>query len=263
MREIFPDFMPLGATKHEGVITFSLSQELRQTASDYLTVREREGRLLEDGLVANLPDLPAKHPLHQEFALRTLSAKRLRKWLDRHEPDGRVLELGCGNGWLLRYLVNDSERTGMGVDINRPELEQAARVFEDDPILWVLGDVFDPLFPDQFVDVIIVASAVQYFANLPRLIERLLELLRPTGSIHFIDSHWYHSEQQESAVDRSLEYYQRQGIPAMAQHYHHHTTESLQPYHWELAYNPHSLKNRLSRKFGQTVNPFPWIMFHK
>lgn len=263
MKEIFPDFMPLGATTHKGVITFSLSPELEQTATDYLAVREKEGRLLEDPVVAKLPNIDPKHPLHGEFALRTLSANRLRNWLDRNEPDARVLELGCGNGWLLHYLIRDSERTGMGVDINRAELEQAAYVFNHDPALWVLGNVFDPLFPNQFVDVIILASSVQYFEDLRPLIDRLLELLRPGGTIHFIDSHWYRKKEQETAASRSMEYYQDQGVPAMAQHYHHHTLKSLKGYDWRMAYNPHSVKNRLSRKFGQTISPFPWIILRK
>lgn len=263
MRELFPDFMPLGATKHEGVITFSLSPELKQVAEDYLAVREKEGRLLEDMVVATLPETDPKNPLYQEFRLRTLSAARLRKWLDQKEPDGRILELGCGNGWLLHYLIRNSERTGMGIDINRPELEQAAAVFDKDPILWVLGDVFDPLFPDQFVDTIIVASAVQYFEDLPKLIDRLLELLRPGGTIHFLDSHWYRKSEQNSASERSLEYYHEKGVPEMAQHYHHHSLDDLNNYQWEMEYDPQALKNQLYRKLGRLTNPFPWIIIRK
>lgn len=255
--------MPLGATKHKGVITFSLAPELEKAASDYLAVREKEGRLLEDEIVAKLPKLDAGHPLSGEFTIRAKSAKRLRKWLDQQEPESRVLELGCGNGWLLHYLIKESGRTGMGVDINRPELEQAAHLFDKDPILWVRGDVFDLLFPNQFVDTIVVASAVQYFESLPLLIDRLLELLHPAGTIHFLDSPWYRTGEQASASERSLEYYRYHGLPEMAQHYHHHTLDDLEGYRWKLVYNPQSLKIGVHRKLGRLDSPFPWIIIRK
>ncbi|RPI24589.1 MAG: SAM-dependent methyltransferase, partial [Chloroflexota bacterium] len=95
----------------------------------YLRVREREGRLYPDEIVRRLPDIPADHPLANEWHLRASSSARLIRYLERLGRPLAVLELGCGNGWLSAQAAHTPEAQIWGLDRYTCELVQAARLF--------------------------------------------------------------------------------------------------------------------------------------
>jgi ubiquinone/menaquinone biosynthesis C-methylase UbiE len=170
------------------------------------------------------------------------------------------LDLGCGNGWLAHHLAALHEVAVYGVDLNQAELAQAARVFAGQPRLhFVYADVFTAAWPAQMCDLIIVASAIQYFPDLPALVRRLLALLTPRGEVHLLDSPLYHPAEAPAAQARTRAYYAGLGCADMAAAYHHHTFTELAPFAPELLYNPAAALNRFARRLGAARSPFPWL----
>ena len=107
---------------------------------EYLAVRKAEGRVLTDVQVLELPQSP--HPkFEEEWAVRRKTCKR---WEPHSKPGwGPVLEVGCGNGWFAHFLAQHDGIT-VGLDVNRTELEQAARVFKSPFLDFLQADFFDP-----------------------------------------------------------------------------------------------------------------------
>ena len=103
----------------------------------YLNVREKEGRLYPDEIVARLPFMPSGHPLVTEWRARSASARRLVRYLNSLQKSLFILDLGCGNGWLSNLLA-DTRHIVIGLDQNPYELKQAARVFLSNPNLTFL-----------------------------------------------------------------------------------------------------------------------------
>src|SRR5580658_4862747 len=99
----------------------------------YITIRRMENRLYTDDEVENLPMISPKHTHSNEWAIRRRSSRRLINFLLKKQFRLRILEIGCGNGWLAHSLavIPGSEITGL--DINFTELQQAARVFNEVP----------------------------------------------------------------------------------------------------------------------------------
>jgi SAM-dependent methyltransferase len=235
-------------------------------AGIYLRVREREGRLYSDDLVAQLPNVPVSHPLYSEWRARAESAGRLRDYLQSMRKPRTILELGCGNGWLTNYLAQDSESFVWGIDRNQVELVQAARVFGGN---WRLGfahaDIFNPPFINDKIakgqfDAIILASVIQYFPDLPTLIFTLFGLLKSNGELHIIDSPLYNTGEVEDAKSRSAAYYARLGVSEMAGYYYHHTWAELMEFFLaDVMYNPDEPLGWLMRKAGLSHSVFPWI----
>ena len=87
----------------------------------YLRVREKEGRLYSNDVVAQLPFVSDGHPLANEWRARSTSASRLTRCLSRQAKPLAILELGCGNGWLSNLLSKSGHRV-IGVDQNLYEL---------------------------------------------------------------------------------------------------------------------------------------------
>ena len=229
----------------------------------YLNVREREGRLYSDAIVARLPFLPGGHPLSAEWRARSASAWRLVRYLSFRRKPLLILDMGCGNGWLSNLLFKAGQKV-IGLDQNRYELRQAARVFPPNSnLIFLEMDIFSAPFNDGHFDVIVLASALQYFQDVPRLISVLSSYLKPEGEIHILDTPLYPDSELDAAVLRSNQYYTSMGFPEMIEHYYHHRVSDLYPLNPKILYRPHALTLRLKRWIGQSDSPFPWVMVKK
>lgn len=227
----------------------------------YLKVREKEGRLYSDEVVAQLPSFPKNHPLSNEWQARFQSAKRLRKYLSQKNIPLKILDLGCGNGWLSNLLTQDNHIV-FGVDQNLFELKQAERVFSQNSRLQFLrSDIFSAPFQRESFDVILIASAIQYFSDLSRLLKTLFSYLKPTGEIHILDSTFYADHEIQQAIHRSDKYYASLGFPEMSQNYFHHRVSELQKFSPKWLYRPSLI--RIKKIFGKIDSPFPWVVVRK
>ncbi|MEW6285489.1 MAG: class I SAM-dependent methyltransferase [Chloroflexota bacterium] len=229
----------------------------------YLRVREKEGRLYSDELVARLPSVPDGHPLANEWGARSASASRLTRYLARGPEPLLILDLGCGNGWLANYIAASGHRV-LGMDGNRLELRQAARVFLPNPNLHFLeADIFSAPFPFDSFDVILLASVIQYFPDLPALLDLLLKYLKPRGEIHIIDSPLYSDAEIDTAKERTRAYYASLGFPEMAEHYFHHRFSELNGFTWRILYRPRTLALHAKRLLRRIDSPFFWVVTRK
>ena len=229
----------------------------------YLRVREKEGRLYSDDVVAELPFVSNAHPLANEWRARAASATRLIRYLSRRSKLLCILDLGCGNGWLSN-LLHRSGHCVIGLDQNRFELQQAARVFSPQPGLSFLeADVFTAPFVAETFDVILLASVIQYFRDLTALLSVLLRYLKPQGEIHIMDSPLYTDSERDQAANRSLQYYAALGVPQMAEHYFHHRVSDLGAFAPKTLYQGRPLTLRLNQLLGRVDSPFPWIVIRK
>ncbi|MBK8193831.1 MAG: class I SAM-dependent methyltransferase [Lewinellaceae bacterium] len=192
----------------------------------YLEVRRREGRLLSDKDLQQLPDVDASNPNNREWRWRRRSFGRFLaccRRLSAGREQFRLLDLGCGNGWMANRLAENPAWEVWATDLNVPELEQGARLFERPNLHFVYADVMQGDMPGQYFDVIVLAASVQYFSDFAALIETLLKLLKTGGEIHILDSPFYKNEvERDAARQRTAAYYSRVGVPEMADYYHHH-----------------------------------------
>jgi SAM-dependent methyltransferase len=72
---------------------------------NYLQVRSAEGRLYSDAELAALPCVCEGHPLYDEWKIRKKSCQRLIVYLQQKASGLKILEIGCGNGWLAAQLA--------------------------------------------------------------------------------------------------------------------------------------------------------------
>ncbi|MDO8484819.1 MAG: class I SAM-dependent methyltransferase [Candidatus Limnocylindrales bacterium] len=229
-------------------------------AATYVRLREREGRLYPDAVVARLPESPAGDPLRAEWRQRADAAGRLVAYLVRLRCPLVVLELGCGNGWLANQIALIPDSAVVGVEVNELELHQARRVFARRRNLrFVLDDMRTMAMPADRPDIIVLASVIQYVPDLPALLGRLLSWLGPGGEVHILDSGLYRSDQVADARDRTRRYYAAVGFPEMAEVYQHHDERELDGFATELLYRPDEFRRRLERRLGRARSPFPWI----
>ncbi|RAW02746.1 class I SAM-dependent methyltransferase [Pseudochryseolinea flava] len=222
----------------------------------YITLREKEGRVYSDDVVKALPVYRGGAMLEKEWKIRKRSADKLIGYLKK-KPFNSILEVGCGNGWLLNY-INQSMKIGLlGIDINETELRQAASLFSPN-ISFACADVDSDLPSSLRADVILLPSALQYFENPIKLITTLITKLNPNGELHVFDSPLYNANEVDAAQSRSKEYFTKQRVEPMKGMYYHHAWNILECFEHVIMHDPRSIRNRVFAKVG-TVSPFPWI----
>ena len=106
-------------------------------------------------------------------------------WID---PSSHVLDLGCGNGELLRYLKDKKKVTGSGIELKE---EKVANCIEKG--LTVLqGDINEevPDYPDQTFDYVILSQTLQQVYEPDTLIRAIMRIGK-RGIVSFPNfSHW-------------------------------------------------------------------------
>ncbi|MBS1543057.1 MAG: class I SAM-dependent methyltransferase [Bacteroidetes bacterium] len=222
----------------------------------YIANRKSERRWYTDEEALLLPYFKVRHK--DEWSIRQKSFDRLLKHLLRKRPR-TILEIGCGNGWLLRRLSEQVGSICCGMDVNKDELLQAARLYSSPQLSFVWGNIMDDLFNDLQVDVVLLASSLQYFKELSFTINRFKTLLSQGGEIHIIDTPFYTDDEADGAHNRSSQYFDKQGNPSMKNHYFHHRWRELEKFSYRMVYNPGAWIHRLKSTMVKD-SPFPWII---
>ncbi len=217
----------------------------------YLKLRNKEGRLLKDEIVRELPFISKNSEHFKEWKSRQHALKMLFKYLDEKKDNLTILDLGCGNGWMSAKIADRGFEV-TGVDINSKELEQANRVFSSARLNFEYADILrNP--PLESFDVIILASSIQYFPSITELIETLLTYLNPGGEILIMETHFYSKDEITKAKKRSLQYFNQMEAKEMASFYFHHTLASLESFNYKIIHqNTPSFFNKL-------LNPYKSI----
>ncbi len=220
----------------------------------YLAVRQQEKRVYNDEQLRMLPDIDPLHIHAAEWKIRKRSCMRLLLYLFKKHKSLRILEVGCGNGWLSSRLANIPGTLVTGLDINQVEINQACRVFDKENLDFVYDTFNEDTFQDEKFDVIVFAASLQYFPSVKDILEQALSQLNPDGEVHIMDTHFYKPEELNKAHARTLNYYNSLGYRQMAGHYFHHSINELSGLKHHILLNPDSVISLLGKK-----GPFHWI----
>jgi len=220
----------------------------------YTGIRSKEHRIYTDEQLKRLPQIDPKHVHAREWKIRQASAARLTRYLTKKQRALKVLEIGCGNGWLAAKIAAIAGTEVLGIDVNELEMEQARRVFKKKNLQFRTGQ-FEP---EDFVgikfDVVIFAASLQYFSSLESIWGKVRQCLGPGGEIHVLDTKFYLQTELAAARERTAFYFEQKGYPEMASFYFHHTWDELSGFNHRILFNPNHLLNRIYKK-----SPFFWI----
>lgn len=221
----------------------------------YFAVREQEKKIYTDNQLRLLPDF---NTFSKEWEIRKRSSNRLIGYLKKKRCHLKILEVGCGNGWLSAKLAAIPNTKVTGLDINKVEITQAKRVFKKDNLEFVYDSFNENTFDNDRFDVIVFAASLQYFSSVVNVLSQALAGINPNGEIHIIDTPFYNLRDAGKAHERCRNYYMEMGLPKMADHYFHHSISEFWGFKYRVLFNPADLLNRVFKK-----DPFYWIAVNK
>lgn len=113
------------------------------------------------------------------------------------DPEMRVLEIGCGEGGVLKAFINKG-CTGVGVEFDEPRIENAKLFMPDEvssgKIRFVTKDIYKVDIEKDLnglFDVIVLKDVIEHIHDQPKLIGWMKNFLNPNGIIFFGFPPWY------------------------------------------------------------------------
>lgn len=107
--------------------------------------------------------------------------------MDRLEPGPgqRILDVGCGNGKMLEYILETTGATGEGFDLSPVAIESARKRTRDkaDRLTFTVGSLNDIRYPDESFDSILAIDILYFAGDLEETISRLHGWLKPGGKL--------------------------------------------------------------------------------
>jgi methionine biosynthesis protein MetW len=104
------------------------------------------------------------------------------------EPGSRVLDLGCGEGDLLQFLIRDKQVTGSGIERDEKKvgdgIEKGLSILQGD----INAEI--PDYPDNAFDYVILSQTLQQVYEPAALIQAMMRIGKK-GIVSFPNfSHW-------------------------------------------------------------------------
>jgi SAM-dependent methyltransferase len=103
------------------------------------------------------------------------------------QKDPRILDLGCGTGWLSGILGRFGPTTGL--DLSSAAIERARQLYPD--VGFVAGDLFSAPLPHRAFDAVVSLQVIEHVEDQGRFVDRVADVLRPGGHLLLItDNPW-------------------------------------------------------------------------
>lgn len=226
----------------------------------YIQVLKKEKRFYNKPEVKLLPYSSQINPHKKEWQLRAKTFLKFKNYLSTKKAKLNILDVGCGNGWLIGQLAKEFDHNYFGIDTNLIELEQAGKLFPSEKVIFIYGDISKASLPTDTFNIVILNSTLQYFKEVDVLLKELLKISKSYGEVHVLDTPFYNVNELMHAKNKILKYYTSLGFPEMALNYFPHTLDELKYFRNQFLYNPNTFKNKLSRLIFEEESPYPWIM---
>lgn len=94
-------------------------------------------------------------------------------------PEGKILEIGCGEGILQERLCSSNYKRFVGVDISDEAIRRASQQ-QDEKTVFVREDAALYIPDDQF-DIIVFNESLEYFSDPLGTVKRYADFLDPRG----------------------------------------------------------------------------------
>ena len=93
---------------------------------------------------------------------------KISEWI---EPNSKILDLGCADGALLKYLQAEKMTTGYGIEITPANIEKGIK----NKINIIQMNLEDGLsvFDNQFFDTVILSQTLQAMVNIEKIMDEM------------------------------------------------------------------------------------------
>lgn len=101
----------------------------------------------------------------------------------------RVVDLGCGGGWVSRWMREQGAASVLGLDLSQNMIARAKADTADDAITYRIADLDTLELPEAAFDLAYSALTFHYVQDFGRLVRAIRRMLVPGGHLVFTIEH--------------------------------------------------------------------------
>lgn len=140
------------------------------------------------------------HPKHRHIGYHDF-------FCDRLSPGERVIDIGCGNGFLAYDMATRSGAIVTAIDLSQDNFQKAVKQFSHPRIRFIHGDVLHAL-PDDSFDTAVMSNVLEHFTDRIKFlisVQKYLNLKRWLIRIPMFERDWRVPLMAELGVDFRLD----------------------------------------------------------
>jgi SAM-dependent methyltransferase len=100
-------------------------------------------------------------------------------FVQRVRPGERVLDVGCGVGWMAFEMAERAKARVVGIDQDAETIRVAESRFAHPQVRYLVGDVLRAL-PDERFDVVVLSNVLEHLPARPRFLRQIRQTLGPS-----------------------------------------------------------------------------------
>ncbi|MFL1671711.1 class I SAM-dependent methyltransferase [Paenibacillus dendritiformis] len=107
----------------------------------------------------------------------------------------KTLEIGCGSGHSMKYMLSRRVKEAWGIDLSRNQIDAAHQVlgWTDSPYLFESPMEVDPGLPHHYFDIVYSIYAIGWTLDFSKTLVNIYNYLKPGGTFIFSWEHSFHS----------------------------------------------------------------------
>lgn len=141
------------------------------------------------------------HPKHRIITYHDFFVKNVDRW-------DRVLDIGCGNGFLLKKVAEKTRADAIGVDISEKNVVSARANLIDFPNVDIVhSDIWD-FDHSKKIEVIILSNVLEHLDNREELLKQLNKKFKPKRfliRVPMFERDWLVAYKKEIGIEYRLD----------------------------------------------------------
>jgi ubiquinone/menaquinone biosynthesis C-methylase UbiE len=95
----------------------------------------------------------------------------------------KILDLGCGSGYISEYIVQQTGASIVGIDFAKGAIKSAQNRVKNIGAEFSVGNINELSFPDESFDYVLTIDTLYFGSDLGKIVKDIKRILKPNGKL--------------------------------------------------------------------------------
>jgi len=95
----------------------------------------------------------------------------------------KILDLGCGSGYITEYIAEKTGATVLGIDFAKGAIKSAQDRVKNSDVEFNVGNINELNFSDESFDYVLTIDTLYFGSDLEKIVKDIKRILKPNGKL--------------------------------------------------------------------------------